>query len=157
MSDFYTPNFATFKNWSSTATVITSQLRKKKFATDDTFTWKTFNPELNYGGMTVTAQNIAAARYCTVNKVLFFHLSFACTLAGVAAQIFNATLPGTTPINIPQGNTLYIYNIALPVAPELGYWLVYGASNTITMFRQNYTAYPAGTYLIMAGGSIEVV
>jgi hypothetical protein len=159
---FYTPNFAVGSSWRNTIGMITSQLRKIKFAIDETFQFAEFDPKLDvgsagWGGMTASAITILHARYLKLFKLVFFSIRINATLAiggGWTNQIL-ATLPESL-IAYDPGSQAGGGAITLAGTYEAAIWQISASANQIRFIRNAGGNYSAGDWGWTYNGFIEV-
>ena len=152
---FYTPNFSVGGSWRSAITLITSQLRKIKFADDQSFTWLDFNPQTNFSGMTVTDYKVTRCRYLLLNKLIFLSVDLEATLAAPLANVISVEFPGTVAGDLGSLQTGGV-NIRNAGAIEIAGWQGNGQASYISFVRAAAANFSAGAVRIMMNGFLEV-
>jgi len=162
MSGFFNPKFAVLSNWRTTVSQAFQYLRRVSFAIDDSFAFEEFNPQIDFGGMTVTNLVVINSRYIKLNKLLFFSFSLSCTLAVPFTNTIKIRIPGTTigdsssalsNFKIQAGGA-YVLNPA--ITSVVGYWTSLPGSNEIGILLNTAVNYAAGTTAIGVNGFVEI-
>lgn len=158
MTGYLSLNPSILSTWKSTLAVAFQGFRKPKFATEDTFEFIDFDPQVNFNGMTVT-NPVIMSRYLKLKNLLFFSIEIYATLAAPFAAVITITIPGTLatsssslPITRAQSGGCLTQN-GLPL--ESGIWYGNANSNQINLVR-TAGAYGAGTGRVNANGFVEI-
>lgn len=152
---FFSPNLKVMNDWRSSLTNAFGQLRRVKFAVEDTFEFKDFDPNLYFSGMTVTNLVVFAAKLLKLNNLVFFTVDATFTLAAPFSSTITFELPNVIlsgPIARVQGGGCLTQN-GLPY--EAGIWFGNGETNTIYTIR-TVGLYGAGGGNIRVNGFVEV-
>jgi hypothetical protein len=158
----YKPNFATLRDWRKTFDVMFSQLRRVPFLTEEVFSWGTFDPKVNWNGMTITTPLIYRSRFLKIWKFLWFSVDFSGTLAAPLTTNIFIEIPGTAPLTEGAATTVsyqtsgYMSQNA-GAAQEVGFWYFSSGTNQIRFTRPGFAAYTAGLARVSANGFVEIV
>lgn len=153
----FSPNLKVLTDWRSSLNVAFSVLRRIKFIIEDNFSFGDFNPQLNYGGMTVTSPLIYRARYLKIFKIMWFSIDVTATLAAPFTFQIVATLPATTAGDSSsyQGFCGVGQNTG---AGEIILSQTLGTTNSLFIYRGNATPnFTAGVWRARINGFIEVI
>lgn len=158
MTGYLSLNPSILSTWKSTLAIAFQGFRKPKFATEDTFEFIDFDPQVNFGGMTTT-NPIIMAKYLKLKNLLLFSVDISATLAAPFVAYFVIKIPGTLansttplPFNRIQSGGCLTQN-GLPL--EAGIWYGNANANEITLVR-SAGAFAAGVGRIMANGFVEI-
>jgi hypothetical protein len=154
MSGFQLFNFSPLTSWRSTFQVFFQRLRKISFATSESFAWETFNPAINFNGMTATAYQLNSARSIALGNTFLFNFDFQVTLAAPFTNSISITLPVTSRADL--GTQANLYYLAVAGVPEAAIFFVDNGSNSLGLFRANFGNYTASTIRVIGNGVLEV-
>lgn len=155
MSGFKILNFSPLSSWRSTFQVFFQQLRKTSFASDETFSWETFNPQINFNGMTATGYQLYAAKYVPLNNVFMFSVDLQVTLAAPFTNAIFLTIPNTSPTDPSRAQLIGAY-VSVGGVAESGFCGIGPGQNLLALYRAGFANYTAATYRIVCNGVLEV-
>ena len=158
MGALFSPNYSVLRNWNSTLTVAFAQLRRTAFAVENTFTFSSFDPQINWLGMTATAVALSKCRYCKIGKLLYLSIDIQSTLA--------APFNNDVAISLPENSTAYGASTDLQAGGvglvnagvnETGIWRIFGGTNFLSFRRTAAGNYTAGAFRATGNFFIEVI
>ncbi len=157
----YSPNLPITSGWKSTLALAFQLLRRIKFIIEEDWSFGSFDPQIDYNGMTTTNNRTVHCRYLKIGKMLFLSLNIQCTLAAPLASSIFMTLPsGCVAANYDdstngyQGGPVYL---AVNGIAEVGYFFILQNTSLITFKRPTAAAYLAGTFQVRENFFIEII
>ena len=160
MTFFYQPNLTLGNAWRNTIQALFVQLRRIKFAVEETFSFGDFDPQVNWQAMTVTGPVVNRARYFKIFNLAFISLNISSTITVAGAVNFiQITVPFTFKTTNPDDptNSLQIgYGAILNTAGSAVYSPARSGRNVITFYKMDQTAFAAATFNLIFGGFFEV-
>lgn len=162
MTGFFKPNFSLLSNVKETVRVALGQLRRIAFATDDTFTWTDFDPQIDFAGMGTASVSVRYARYIKINKLLFISVDFSVTLSAPLASFISIVIPGTTSGNETGATgalvskTQYFGCTSDFNTGEAGLATISAGTNILYFTRPGNANYLAANVRIAANGFLEI-
>jgi len=154
----YSPNLPISSSWKSTLSNAFQLLRRVKFLVEDTFDWGSFNPQVNYTGMTTSNVIVYRARYLKIWKFFWFSIDAAATLAAPLSPYIVIKIPYTIPLSSftsdsIQGDACMVMDNSIF---EPGLWYGLSKSNEITFIRSGVVNWSAGNNRIITNAFLEV-
>lgn len=158
----FSPNFTLDEAWRTTLNKVFQQLRRIRFVVEDTFSFGTFDPTVDFQGMTISNYIVQRARFLRIWKFLWLSVDVTVTLASpFTVQMFVILPPGCTvagdgtdSTDSRQGGSLVMQNNS---TLEAGYWLALPLSNRISIQRNAGGNYSAGNARFAFNTFIEVL
>ena len=141
--------------WRQSLTTILQILRRVVFVVEDSFSFGDFDPQIDWGGMTVTLVSIPRARYLKIWKMLWISVSFEGTVAAPLTTTIKITIPGTAQ-GVATAIQAYIFRLFEAATIQAGTVLIRGGNNTLEFQKLNSANYTAGAVTLRLNGFFEV-
>lgn len=156
------PSLVIGSGWRETLNNAFATLRRINFLIYENFIFKTFDPKLDFQGMTATNYLVRRARFLKIYKFLWLSVDVSVTLAAPFDVQMFLTIPpaciiagNNTTDTIPrQGSSLIMQNAGVL---EAGYWLGLALSNQISIQRNAGGNYTAGGARFVFNGFLEII
>ena len=132
MSGFWSPKVSNLSTAKNSVAGLLQIMRRVPFVIEDTFTFKSYEPNLNFNGMGMAGAGILSNyrfRYLKIWKFLFLSFDFTAPLSAPFSNVIYMDLPEgltvagadlTSATSITSQQSFPIYTLESPVADNVG-------------------------------------